>query len=264
MTEAPPRPLARHSRSGVVAEVAGIFGIVLCVLAIVGLWLGRGWLSDRADAFTVAAEHATAHAMALADTAVTETEARAQEVDAIEAAALEVAGDPTATSEALQALVSRLTPVADAYGTTRDTYVSLREGIGAALDTVQRLDRFVRQVDIPDDLGASLSGIDARLVAIDTALSGVVQAGAATTSVSAGATALANQAAALSDALRAAEDVARAAHAGLADVQTQLVSAAATVDELVGYSAIALTVFLTWVLLLNLALWALGRRWRAA
>ena len=264
MSEAPPRPLARHPTSGVVAEVAGIFGIALCALLIVGLWLGRGWLSDRADAFTIAAEQATARAIALAVATVTEMEARAQEVDAIEASARQLATDPGATSAVLQALTAKLSPVADAYSTTRDTYVSLREGIGTALDSVQRLDQFVRQVDIPDDLGASLSAIDERLVAIDAALGSVVQAGAAATSVSAAATTLANQAATLSDALRAAEEVGRTAQAGLADLETQLIGAAATVDEFVGYSAIALTVFLAWVLLLNLALWALGRRWRAA
>ena len=264
MAAALPRPLASHPTSGVVAEVAGVVGVVLCVLLVVGLWFGRGWLSDRVDGVTAASEHATAHATELSGVAIGELEQRAVEVDGIEAAARQVAGDPAATSAMLQALASRLAPISDAYRTTRGAYVSLREGVSSVLDTVQRLDRVVRSVDIPDSLGSSLSAIDARLAAMDAALTGVIGAGNATVGVSAGATALADQAATLSDALRRAEDVGRMVQVGLTDVQSQLAAAAATLDDLVGYSVIALTVVLIWVLLLNVALWALGRRWRAA
>lgn len=254
---------SRRPRLGLVAQVAGALGVVLCVLLIAGLWFGRGWIGDAADSLTAAAEQATARAIAVSDTAISGLEAHAQEVDAVEASARQLATDPSATSAALDSITARLTPVARAYAATRDKYVGLREGVATALDTLQRLDRLVRQVDIPDSLGSSLAAIDERLAAIDTALTGVTRTGAAVTGVSVAATAVADQAAALSEAFRAAEDVGRSVQAGLAEVQAELTGAAQTLDELAGYGAIALTVFLAWVILLNIALWALGRRWRA-
>jgi hypothetical protein len=203
-------------------------------------------------------------AITLSDSAIAELETLAQQVDAMEADARQIAADPAATPAMLQALGARLTPVATAYGTTRDTYVSLRAGVGAALDTVQRMDRLVRAVDIPDSLGTGLSAFDERITVIDAAFQGVVGAGGAVTAVSEGATALADQAANLSDVLRKAEDVGRAAQVGLGHLEAQLESAISTLDDLVALSVIALTVVLAWVFILNAALWALGRRWRAA
>ena len=264
MSQATAAPLPRRPSLGLAAETAGVIGAVACVLLIAGLWLGRGWLGDRADALTAASVRAVERATERSDVAITALETLASQTDGIEASARQVAGDPAATSETLQALVTRLAPIMSAYTTTRDTYVSLREGVATALDAVQRIDRFVRAVDVPDNLGTALATIDDRLTAIDSAVTGVAQTGAAATGVSEGATVLANQAAAMSDALRMAEDVGRTVQVGLADLQAQLASATATLDDLVGYTAIGLTVVLIWVTLLNLALWALGRRWRAA
>ena len=49
----------------------------------------------------------------------------------------------------------------------------------------------------------------------------------------------------LADALRQAQELGRTMHAGLTDVHAQLSTAAATLDDLVGYSVVALTVVLS-------------------
>ena len=51
---------------------------------------------------------------------------------------------------------------------------------------------------------------------------------------------------------------------GLADLETRLTDSINTVDGWIGLAAIVFTLLFIWVFVLNLALWALGRRWRAA
>jgi hypothetical protein len=75
-------------------------------------------------------------------------------------------------------------------------------------------------------------------------------------------TAIATGAATLESGIAAATAVTHDVQAGLTDLQDDVDLLDDRVDSAVGMSSIAVAAILGWVALLNIALWALGRRWR--
>ena len=72
MASEAPHPVSRPRRTlGIAAQVAGIVGIVLCLLGAVGVLFGRGWAVDKVDQVAGNVDAQVARAEPLLDTAAT-------------------------------------------------------------------------------------------------------------------------------------------------------------------------------------------------
>ena len=264
MSESISAPLPRRPRLGLSAEVAGVIGAILCVVLVVGIWMGRGWFSQHAQAFTADADKALAKATQISDKAISGLESRAVEVDSIATDGQAIAADPTAAADKLQAVVARVSGVGQRYAAARDEYIAFRERASTTLDTLGRLDNLLPALTVPPGIKTALANLDDRLTSMDSALTGLAQSASAVVDVQVQAAALATKATAFAAEIRQAEGIGRDLETGLSDLEARLTDSISTVDGLVGMAAIVFSALFVWVFLLNLALWALGRRWRAA
>jgi hypothetical protein len=264
MNEATPPAQTRRPRLGLSAEVAGVIGAILCVVLVIGIWMGRGWFSSHADAFVADADKALAKATQISNTAIAALESRAVEVDGIATDSGTVAADPSAASGVLQPIVTRLSGVAQKYGSARDDYLTLKTRVSTTLDTLGRLDNLVPSLTVPPGIKEALGKVDAGLTNMDAALTSLSQSATNLADTRAQASAIATAATAFASELRTAEGVGKDLQTGLADLETRLTDSINTVDGWIGMAAIVFTLLFIWVFVLNLALWVLGRRWRAA
>ena len=254
----------RHPTLGLLAEVAGIIGLIVCVIAIVGVLLGRSWVGDRVDAVASGAVEALDRAIAVGQ----EAEAGLAEGQALTTErrpnAEGQAVNPALDEQAVRALQERLAPLAARYQTARDGYVRLRERATNLFDLVRRVDQLAPGIELPGTLESLVASMDDKLVALDTAVSDLSARATTRTTASDTATTIATGAATLESGITAATTLTQDIQAGLTDLQDDVDRLADRVDSVVGISSIAVAAILAWVGLLHLALWALGRRWRQA
>jgi hypothetical protein len=252
----------RHPALGLLAEIAGIIGALVCIVAIVGVLLGRSWVGERvttvADGVVGALDRAVAVGAA-AEEGLAEWSAQAGE---LRTAAEELAENPALDERAVAAVQERLAPLAERYQTARDSYVRLRERATDLFDLVRRLDQLAPGIELPGTLEGLVTGMDDRLVALDTAISDLSSRAVARTTASDAATAIATGAATLESHIADAATVTSDVQAGLADLQDDVDQLAGRVHSIIGISSITVAAIFAWVAVLHLALWALGRHWR--
>jgi hypothetical protein len=268
MTTADTQAEARQRRSrramlGIAAQVLGIAGGVLIVLLIVGLWLGRGWLADRGNALTAAADEQVTRVVIVSELVSGRLNDVALRVEEYEAEARSIAADTSATAQRLEGLRTRLGPLATRYTDARDQFVAIRERVMSVVESVQRLDRLVPAIELPGTITGALEDIDGLLVRLDTAITGLSATGETIVDVNAFATARADGAAALAQGLRDAQGVVDSLQDGAVDVEERLLTARSTVAGWIDLTAFGLTLFLLYLVFLHAALWYLGRRLRA-
>ena len=172
MTETPmfkPVPTQPRSRKPTAAKIAGIIGIVICVLIIVGVWLGLGTVSRTIDDLGNSVNAGFDRAIAATDTVsngLNETVASLASMRA-EAAEL-VAGRPD--PERFAGLQARLGQIADRYRDLRTRYVEARESVVGVTATVGRVAQLIPGSRVPEGAGDRLVAVDAKLQAVDDAL----------------------------------------------------------------------------------------------
>src|SRR5262249_7183205 len=87
---APTESRAEHPRAGVALQVAAVVGIVLCVLLVVGAWLGRGLALNRVDDLTTSAHSALDRAATTSAAVSTRLQAVTTNLDSVTTAAQQV------------------------------------------------------------------------------------------------------------------------------------------------------------------------------
>ncbi len=260
MSDAPPR----RPTLGLVAQIAGVVGAILCVLAIVIVITGRTWVQERVDVLQAGAAQTLEQALAVGDQALEGLASGAQEVSQIRTAAEGLAANPALDEVAITALQQRLAPLAERYGDARQRYAALREKAGVFLDTLGRLERIVPGLDLPDGPVDLVSQIDQGLTALDETITDLSAKAADRSGATEVANAIAGAAGRLETSLASATTLATEIRTDLADMRDSVQDVTHRAETWVTYGAIAVALFLAWVLVLHLALVALGRRWRAA
>jgi hypothetical protein len=252
----------RRPTLGLLAEIAGVIGAVVCVIAIFGVLLGRTWVGDRIDGVSAGVVEALDRAVAVGEAAEDGlAQWKAQTVE-LRTAAEELAANPALDEQAVRAIQERLAPLAERYQTARDSYVRLRERATNLFDLARRVDQLAPGIELPGTLESLVAGMDEKLTALDTAVSDLSSRAVTRTTASDSATAIATGAATLESGIDDATTLTHDVQAGLTDLQDDVDRLADRVDSVVGISSIAVATILAWVALLNVALWALGRRWR--
>jgi len=265
MSQTKPAPTpASHPTLGLVAQILGVVGAIICVLAIVGVLFGRGFVQDRIDVLAKGAVKSLDQAVAVSDQALTGLAAGSQGAAEVKAAAETLAASPTIDEAAFTALQDRLAPLSQKYTDLRDRYVVLREKATGFMDTARRLDRLIPGVEIPQGPVDLVAGMDQKLTALDQAITDLSAKATIRSAASETAAAIAVSAGRLEEGIGAATQLTQDIQDGLVGVQGEVGGFADRVSSLLGISSIAVAALFLWFALLHGALWALGRRWRAA
>lgn len=255
---------ARRPTLGLIAQILGIAGAAICILAIAGILMGRGMVQERVELLANGAVKALDQAIAVGDQALAGLEAGAQNAQEMRVAAEDLAANPAVDELAISALQERLSPLSQRYAELRDRYVVLREKASGFITTAQRLDRLIPGIELPGGPVELVASMDEKLVALDQAITDLSSKADDRTGASATAAAIAAGATQLESGIAAATELTQSIQDELVAVQADVNGFAGRVESLIGVAAIALAIVLAWGVLLHGALWALGRRWRAA
>ena len=256
---APAGPGRTRRATGLLGQVVGIVGIVVCLALIVGVLLGRGWATEAVSDVAGSLDAAVARTEPLLETAVTAVSTITQQAGETAAAAEAVAADPAATPEALQRVVDRLGAVSQRYLEFRGKYAGAREQVVSALDRLGLITRFVPGVSVPEGPVDALAGLDERARELDARVMGLIEAGGAVQGINAAAAAIAEKA-------RQVEASLGTLTAGLTEVQARLdglraeiAGLAETVNTIITIAAIVLVIVLLYIALLHLVLFRASR-----
>ena len=250
---------------GIVAMVLGVIGIILSVAVIIGVWVGQGAINDQIASLT-----------GVVDSSVQQAEVRLEELDSnlndVAVRAREVSTQTAAlgqTSDLDSRVVSGLVGVLDrtvgaAYVRARESYVALRERVTTAMDTLMRLDRLIPAIELPEQTGENLQAIDnqlrdwdSALVEFRTNLSTLEPEMTTVVEWISGATAK------IGDAIDRASTAVQNMQGKLNDIRTSVAQGQSTIAGWVTTGAVILTLFFLYFLIGNVALFTVGRMWRA-
>jgi len=167
-----------------------------------------------------------------------------------------------ASTDAINRLTTRLAGFADSYRTIRTRYGEARENLTAAVTSVQRVARLVPGERVPDGVGDRLTTMDAKLQAIDDGLTSAWTVLASGGVGDAAASAIAAQAHAIQGRLNDASTTVDGLATDIQGVQTRAADTIGSIQTILLLATIAITLFFVWIVVLNVALWQLGRIWQ--
>jgi hypothetical protein len=271
MTESSPTPATTpvfkpvstqpRSRKPVIAKVAGIVGIVICILIIVAVWFSLGTVSQAVNNLGNNVNAGFGRAITATDSVAAGLTEAAATIDTMRADAIELAASANPDTPRIDALQARLGQFADRYRDLRVRYAGARESVVEVTGVVQRVAELIPGVRVPEGAGDNLIAVDDKLKAIDDAIVSTWTSLSDAQPGQAVADALAARATPLQDALASAATAMTGLSTNLQGVQARADSTVDSVRTLLLAAAIALSVLFVWVLVLNITLWLLGRAW---
>jgi len=265
MSETSPmfRPVStqRSPRKAVAAKVAGIIGVVICVLIIVVVWFGLGTVSRAVDDLGSDVNSGFGRAITATDAVAGRLDEAVAAIDAVRADAAELAASSTPDLARLSSIQARLGQISDRYLEARVRYAGARETVVGVMSTLQQIARIIPGTRVPEGAGDTLAAVDAKIQAIDDAIVSTWTSLADAQPGAAVASALAGRATPVKDAISGGATAVHGLSANLAALQTKADSTIDSIRSILLLAAIALSVLFIWVLALNIALWVLGRAW---
>jgi hypothetical protein len=250
----------RTPRKAMAAKIAGIIGVLVCVLIIVVVWFGLGTVSRTIDDLGSTVNGGFDRAITATDAVANGLNEAVASIESVRAEAAELAAarpDPVRFA----GLQARLGQIADRYRDLRTRYVEARETVVGVTSTVGRVAQLLPGTRVPENAGERLAAVDAKLQAIDDALVSTWTALSDADPGAAAAEALANRATPLTDAISGAATAVDGLSTNLEGVQANADATIDSIRNILLIAAIALSVLFVWVLALNIALWVLGRAW---
>jgi hypothetical protein len=258
MTTTAAVPKARTPRRTRVAEIAGILGAIVCILALVAVWLGAAAVSGKVDDLSNAVNAGVQKAVDVTNTVAGRLDGLASQVGDVAQNANEVAANPT-PPDALAGLSERYAQFIATYQNIRVQYSDAKANLTSAVASLQRVASFIPGIDPPDPPGI-LPAIDAKLQSIDDTVSGALpQPGQPTAAV---ATKIATAATTVQGFISDLASSVRGLQGSIGDVQNRAHSALDTIRNALLAVTVVLTVLLLWILVLNVSLFNLGRAWK--
>jgi len=247
---------------GLVAQIAGVVGIVLCLVLAVGVVVGRGWATDTVTQVAISIDTKVSAAAPLLDLASQKVSDVSGNVGAVADAANAIAARPNSGSGLLQGLSGAVTKVSDRYLELRAQYGELKATITGALDRLKLLDRLIPGFSIPQGPIDALAKLDASITDLDAKIMGLANAIPETGPIDAAATAIATKAGDVQAKLDALVGVIDDVHAKLVDLRAQLASTVDTIKSAITVGSIVLVVFFLYLALLHWVLFRTGRQLR--
>ncbi|MFL5750816.1 MAG: hypothetical protein ACJ767_09410 [Chloroflexota bacterium] len=251
----------RSARS-IVAQIAAVVGIVLCVALIVLVWLGRGSITGSLDGLSTDVNGAFDRAIAPAEAATGRLDQIVTSIDSISIDSTDLASATAPTRERLSALQARLSGLADRYRELRVNAAEVRENVASAISALRLVARIVPGDRVPPGVTDAVAAVEEKLTSIDEALSAAVESVQENAPVETAAEAISERTSRLQTAVAGASDSVSGLSSRLTTAKAKAGQAIGGVQTIVTVGTVAISLIILWVLVLNVALWELGRRWR--
>jgi hypothetical protein len=159
---------------GGAAQVAGVMGIVVCLLSVVAAVLGRGWAVDAVDDVATGIDSHVARAEPLLATGADKIGQVSGIVDSIVAASAAVAAIPNPSPGLLDDMREKVADLEARYLELRAQYAELREQIVSTSNLLTTLDRIATTLSLPQDLAETLQEIDGLIQDIDARMAEII------------------------------------------------------------------------------------------
>src|SRR4029453_6452203 len=254
MTEAAPAP--RRSRLAIAAQVAAIFGVVVCLLVVLLIWFGRGALSNGVDELAASVNTGMTRAITATEAVARRLDAAATEAARIATQASKAAGSSGSNNDRVR-LAARIGAFTDSYEKLRLRYSAIRANITNSVESIRRVARLAPGVAVPRAPTGPLPSPHPNLQSLDNATTSMLPGGG--TLSKAGTTAVAGKATKVQATIERTAVAVHGLGRQLEGVQNDAATTANSIRTVLILAAIALTILFVWVLLLNVALWKLGR-----
>jgi hypothetical protein len=250
-----PTASARNRRLGATGQVAGVVGIVVCLVLVAGVILARNWLVDGVDQVAGAVDTALGAGTTLIDTASTKVGDVSDRVGAVDDAANAIATNPNPVPAFSDAVTTRLAPLSDRYLAFRTSYAELRERLVSALDRLQLLDRLLPFFSLPPGFGDRLAQINSRAQELDAVVMGLMEMTPGAGAANAFGAAVAAQTAKVGTALDGVVAGLDQFKGNVETLQTDVRTAADRVNLAITLAALVMIVLLLYLAFLNLVLY---------
>lgn len=251
----------RSPRAARAAQVAGVIGVIVCLILALLVWLGRGAVNGALDDLATTVNGGFDRAVTAVQSVSDQIDAAGTQVGSIATDADKIVGT-VASTDAISGLTTRLASFADSYRTIRIRYGEARENLTSAITSVQRVARLVPGERVPDGVGDRLTTMDAKLQSIDDRLTSAWTVLSSGGVGDAAATAIAQKAHSIQDGLTDAASTVDGLATDIQGVQARAADTIGSIQTILLLATIAITLFFVWIVVLNVALWQLGRIWQ--
>jgi hypothetical protein len=264
LAESPTSPSGKSKRVrrwATVAMVAGLVGAIVSVVLLGGVWVARGYATDKVDGVTASINEALNSGLAVTQTVSSRLDDVASSLSQASADAAALAATATPSQAEADSLVGKIQDLGARYDTFRANYLELREKVLGALSGLTSIERLVPQIQpVTDALTDAFNTLDGILTKLDGVVANVrsaVQNVAALpdTARSLAAGTVANVVTNASTAVQGVTD-------RITSVQTRVNQLHDDVSNYFLWAAIAGTVAAIWLFLVHVGLFAFARRVR--
>ena len=176
---AAPAPERGRRKTRATAQVAGVVGLVVCVVLAIGIILVSGRISDSIGGVFESADRQIERGSTIVELATDRVRERVTDID-------DFIGNASAITPGANippALAARATAIADRYDAVRNQFAELRARVESGLETVRQVASLVPFIDLPTLPTEELAGLDARLQQFDDNVSRLREAGVASVAV---------------------------------------------------------------------------------
>lgn len=248
---------------GWIAMVVGVLGALVCLLAVVAIWVGHNAAQAQVRGLAIALDGplgVAAGRLADAEASLGGIESR---VGALRARAETLAENPAAGEQARAELLRIVdNEIGASYTALRERYVAARDQSAAIIGVRNRLAALPGVRRSTDSLVAQVSGVDTRLQEVDERLVALREGlEMRDIPVNQAAARLARQAGSLEDSVAGFGATLGTYTAGVHAAQASLPALAADSARVITWLAVGLTVAALYGVLLHVALFLLGRIW---
>jgi hypothetical protein len=266
-TRAPDSPTRRRPALGAAAQIAGVVGIIVCLLGAVGMIFGRGWAVGTVDRVATGIDSQVARADPLIDSAAVRARQVSDVVDAVvtvSTAAVAEANPGPAVVEDVRARVAALT---ERYLALRTEYVQVRDQIASVGDRLETLDGLLPAVSLPQAPREALQEIDARMQDIDAQMTELLDFLASNPIASAvrdWASSIVDRVRGIADRVDRVESAIALVKARSVSLRADVASTANTAEGVITLGAVGSIVVLLYLALVHAALYLYGAGLRRA
>jgi hypothetical protein len=247
---------------GWVAMVAAVVGIVVGLVAAVGIWVVKPQVQERVEELFVAGDEGLVRAVELVDRLDAGVIAATDGVIKLNATAQARAADPVLDDATRAQLAGGIdTFISGPWADLQGRYAGLQERIQSVSRLLVLVDRLLPTVDLPGDLAQTLADVDTAVTRLDATVTGGADLLTETLTGPNLSSRVAEQTQRLEEALVFVSDVLPKVEERLAVAQTRVAAAREDVGTWMLAGGIGVTVLGLYLAGLNVLLFQKGREW---
>jgi hypothetical protein len=250
---------------GWLATILGVMGIIVCLVAAVGVWVVKTPVANKAHEIAAIATEGLQKASDLTDVAAGRLTTTSDNLGNITALLDSVATSPlvdTAVGGKIRDAVSGF--VEGPYASLHQDVAGLRERLTSISDVVRKLDAAIPGIELPGVVTSTIDSVDEKLTTLDSTVAAANQVAGNGVTTSEQLTTLSTQVGQIKGVVDTIVPALGTAKTQIGEAQTKVAETSDRVDGWLTWGALITSIVFIYLALLNVLLFQQGRRWLAA